>query len=380
MASWIPKLNRLWKQEGNSERSAAKRSSESSDDAAGKAAESDDERTNDSAKATAEESEAASNDTAEKTAESDDEHADDSAEKVIEERESASEVAKSAAQSTEIQMGPLSRSDSAPPPPASLPPPIISAAADSLAKSRGSLASKIPSLASKPPRKNGVPPIPVTRSSLSENPPSINIVGQADLERLKQESLTRFTELKKALEARDQRIRELEVALEKERRERSKAIEERDHRILSIENGLKEEQDSWTSQVEERDEALFDLKLEMQTEYNRLADRVDNQNKLVQTIETAVNELREKIEKLQRNIGESRISEIAVGDDLTRIKGVGPRFERALKNQGVTTYEQIASWTKEDIDRIASQIRIRPERIQRERWVEGARELIPSSR
>lgn len=419
MASWIPKLNRLWKKEGDSESSAIKGSSETEDDSADKAAQSDDASTDDSAKATADESktaaetdeseatpddkaetdereaapddkaekpakatadesETAPDDKAEKAAESDDERAGNLAEKSIDKRESASDDRTSKPRSADTQGGIPSRSGSAPPPPASLPPPIIPAAADSLTKSREGSVSRIPSLASRPPRKNSVPPIPVTRSSLSESPPSIRIVSQADLERIRHELITRVTKLEKALEAGGKRIRGLEAALEKERRERSKAIEERDHRILTVERGLKEEQDSWTSQVEERDEALFDLKLELETEHNRLADRMDNQSKLVEKLETDISELREKVEELKRSAGEARISDVSIGDDLTRIKGVGPRFERALKNQGVTTYEQIANWTEEDIDRIASQIRIKPERIQRERWVEGARGLIQS--
>jgi predicted flap endonuclease-1-like 5' DNA nuclease len=207
----------------------------------------------------------------------------------------------------------------------------------------------------------------------------MNLVGQANLEQVKQELVTRYTELKKALDTSDQRIQKLEAALEKDREERIKAIEERERRLQVIERGLKEEQDAWTSQVEERDEALFDLKLELETEYNRLSDRVDNQNESVQTLNSAVKELKEKVDELQRSIGDVRITEVKVGDDLTRIKGVGPRFERALKAQGVTTYAQIASWTEEDIDRIAPLIRVKPERIQRERWVDRARELLQSS-
>ncbi len=349
MPSWIPKINRLFKQEDNSETPAAKKSSETQEGSAEKAAESDTERADDSAKASADEKNAAPDDQS------------------------------SLSQSAKVQLKPPSRPGSATPPPASLPPPIIPSPSDTRAKSHDSFVSKIPSLASKPPRRSTVPPIPVTRSSLSGNPPSMSLFGQADLEQIKQELVTHYAELKKALDASDQRIQKLEAALEKERDERVRAIEAREQRILTLEKGLKEEQDAWTSQVEERDEALFDLKLELQTELNRVSERVDNQTELVQKLESAAKELREKIDEFQRNLGETRIADVTVGDDLTRIKGVGPRFERALKSQGVTTYEQIAGWTAEDIDRIASQIRVKPERIQREKWVERARELLQVS-
>lgn len=207
----------------------------------------------------------------------------------------------------------------------------------------------------------------------------MGLVGPADLDQVRQELGSRYDEFKKALDASDERIQRLEAALEMERDERAKAFEERDRRIQVLEKGLKDEQDAWNSQVEERDEALFDLKLELETENNRLSERVDNQHVSVQTLEATIKELREKVEELQRAIGDARALDVTVGDDLTRIKGVGPRFERALKAQGVTTYEQIANWTEEDIDNIAALIRVKPGRIERERWVDHARELLQLS-
>lgn len=65
----------------------------------------------------------------------------------------------------------------------------------------------------------------------------------------------------------------------------------------------------------------------------------------------------------------------AGGDDLRKIKGIGPKFDAALRAIGVSTYAQIAAWTEDDLTRIADQIGAKPERIARERWIEKAREL-----
>ena len=41
-----------------------------------------------------------------------------------------------------------------------------------------------------------------------------------------------------------------------------------------------------------------------------------------------------------------------VADDLTRLKGVGPKLSTLLCSLGVNSFDQIANWTDVDIDRI----------------------------
>ncbi len=67
------------------------------------------------------------------------------------------------------------------------------------------------------------------------------------------------------------------------------------------------------------------------------------------------------------------------GDDLTRLKGIGPGLEKALRGAGVTSLSQIAAWTEADIRAIAPVLRARPERILREDWVGNARRLLQGS-
>jgi predicted flap endonuclease-1-like 5' DNA nuclease len=80
-------------------------------------------------------------------------------------------------------------------------------------------------------------------------------------------------------------------------------------------------------------------------------------------------------------LAEARARPAAVesaGDDLTRLKGVGPTFERALRAAGITSFAQIALWTHRDILTIAPLLRARPERILREDWVGSAQLLLAS--
>ncbi len=65
----------------------------------------------------------------------------------------------------------------------------------------------------------------------------------------------------------------------------------------------------------------------------------------------------------------------AVGDDLGRIKGVGPKLKALLGSLGVTSYAQIAAWTDEDIARIDAQLGSFAGRASRDNWVEQARLL-----
>lgn len=59
-------------------------------------------------------------------------------------------------------------------------------------------------------------------------------------------------------------------------------------------------------------------------------------------------------------------------DDLSRIKGVGPKLKSLLISQGITRFSQIAAWSEEDIDRVDAQLGRFEGRIRRDSWVEQA--------
>lgn len=62
-------------------------------------------------------------------------------------------------------------------------------------------------------------------------------------------------------------------------------------------------------------------------------------------------------------------------DDLTRLKGVGPKLATQLNTLGVTSFAQIAGWSEADIDRIDDQLGRFKGRIRRDNWIEQARLL-----
>jgi large subunit ribosomal protein L21 len=61
------------------------------------------------------------------------------------------------------------------------------------------------------------------------------------------------------------------------------------------------------------------------------------------------------------------------GDDLQTIKGIGGVSEQRLSAIGVTTFAQIAAWSDDDLERVATDIKVSAERIRREDWVGQAR-------
>ena len=63
------------------------------------------------------------------------------------------------------------------------------------------------------------------------------------------------------------------------------------------------------------------------------------------------------------------------GDDLTRLKGVGPKLVAALNERGVTRFEQIAAWDEAEIERVDATLGRFQGRIRRDDWVGQARLL-----
>lgn len=67
-------------------------------------------------------------------------------------------------------------------------------------------------------------------------------------------------------------------------------------------------------------------------------------------------------------------------DDLTVMKGVGPKLAALLADLGVTRYAQIAVWTDVDLARVDERLGAFKGRPVRDRWVEQARLLSGEDR
>lgn len=63
------------------------------------------------------------------------------------------------------------------------------------------------------------------------------------------------------------------------------------------------------------------------------------------------------------------------GDDLTRIKGLGPKLVEQLDSLGINSFAQIAAWDDAEIDRVDAQLGRFQGRIRRDDWPMQARLL-----
>jgi len=74
-------------------------------------------------------------------------------------------------------------------------------------------------------------------------------------------------------------------------------------------------------------------------------------------------------------LAEASVSSADEGDDLTRIKGLGPKISTALRALGVTRYAEIAAWTEADVAWIDAQLGAFAGRATRDNWIEQAKLL-----
>jgi predicted flap endonuclease-1-like 5' DNA nuclease len=63
-------------------------------------------------------------------------------------------------------------------------------------------------------------------------------------------------------------------------------------------------------------------------------------------------------------------------DNLRAIRGIGRAIEHSLHGLGIRTFDAIAAWTAEDVERFAAELGLKPERIRRDRWVQRAQEQV----
>jgi len=101
----------------------------------------------------------------------------------------------------------------------------------------------------------------------------------------------------------------------------------------------------------------------------------DGERALRQTLERNT----EQLEALRESITPPPAVPSASGDDLTRIKGIGPKFARLLAELGVRSFEAIAGWDEDDVARVAAGLGVKPARIVKAGWVSSARGLLGES-
>ncbi|MGH1493833.1 MAG: helix-hairpin-helix domain-containing protein [Acidimicrobiales bacterium] len=63
-------------------------------------------------------------------------------------------------------------------------------------------------------------------------------------------------------------------------------------------------------------------------------------------------------------------------DDLKVVNGIGPVMEKTLNGFGINTWEQLAAFSKADVEKVTAAIDAFPGRIERDEWVSQAGDLV----
>lgn len=83
------------------------------------------------------------------------------------------------------------------------------------------------------------------------------------------------------------------------------------------------------------------------------------------------------VDALLKSVGKAKESD---KDDLKKISGIGPAFEKKLNEVGLYTYEQISKLKKNDIENLANLEGVSTDKIESDNWVETAKSLMEANK
>ena len=186
-------------------------------------------------------------------------------------------------------------------------------------------------------------------------------------------------------EQRDGLRKELET-LQASAAEQERALADKDAKLLERDEKifrLSQQLSSWQARLaplvekfQERDRQAKAL----QDELDRVTNRIAELEVLTRPDETRIEPIDQDAVELLADASNDQYDDTAqnrsAGDDLQRIKGVGPAIEKTLNELGIFHFEQIAGISEYDIDRIAARLRGLRSRIYREDWIGQARALL----
>jgi predicted flap endonuclease-1-like 5' DNA nuclease len=208
----------------------------------------------------------------------------------------------------------------------------------------------------------------------------------APVEPLRSEVLSEVMQLRQELAARQSEI----AALKADRQAlRDEALATR-AKIAELESAARGEDALRREQAELHSKTLtalrervaeLDGKAQHAAGLQRRLAELEETTAHMQELEFKVEEMAERLMERESLIGslQSQLATLppaSANDDLKNIRGIGPKYEKALKALGITTYRQIAGWTEADVERIADKLSLRAERIVRDDWIGRARKLL----
>ena len=141
---------------------------------------------------------------------------------------------------------------------------------------------------------------------------------------------------------------------------------------------LQEEVHKLEQMVRDRTELLNKMQWQQDMTEQPEAHGMDSDNKLLIVLNQQLSESRESNNRLVAHVRElkAQLANRIAADDLTVIKGIGPKVAVQLAELGVATFVQIAEIDEADLADEAHLLHAFKNRIEKDAWVLQARELL----
>lgn len=106
---------------------------------------------------------------------------------------------------------------------------------------------------------------------------------------------------------------------------------------------------------------------------NTECERLQNELQLVTDVKVGeISRLRKQVSELEK-VREKKLFETPdEKDDLKKISGIGQVLEQMLNRIGITTFQQIARFTEQDVKQVDETFQVFQGRIVRDNWIGGA--------
>ena len=113
------------------------------------------------------------------------------------------------------------------------------------------------------------------------------------------------------------------------------------------------------------------------TSFDKLKKRCERLEKRLARLEKTRTPAPADKPKKNAKVGEKAAAQAPAekGDELTRIKGIGPVLQGKLNKLGIRDFAQIAAWSPADVARISEHLDFKG-RIEREEWIQQARDIM----
>lgn len=133
--------------------------------------------------------------------------------------------------------------------------------------------------------------------------------------------------------------------------------------------------DDLESELADRDRAIRDLEVEvadLRVAMSRPAAEEQPDGQLTMDVPGDDHDLAGAVAEIARRL---QGDHAPADDDLTRIRGIGPKISTMLKELGITSFRQVAGFTPDDVRVVSEALQSFPDRIERDGWMASARAL-----